>query len=164
MAPGAFMLAPIDSNNRPLRQFRDKLQVEVETRIGKKFPIRLSRDGLAWDFTCPLVPILTPGFFDDAYCGETLTRFLELERQRKTPIVRVLCIIYVECPFLRDKTAQPSDFLISAVSSLSSDDWSKLRFKSYSSQEVKIWIAEFAKKLDAMSKLFTDRSYSAHLR
>jgi hypothetical protein len=147
-----------------LTRFRERLSGEVQMQTGEEFVIFQDRKHILWgqhwkeriegalDAATFLIPIITPSFFNSAYCREELQRFLERERQLHRSDL-ILPVYYVSCPLLDDEAKRATDTMAQVIAARQCADWRGLRHKSLTSRDVKETITELARHIrDALER------------
>src|SRR6266849_6772265 len=147
-----------------ITEFRKRLSNEVQTQTGEEFPIFQDRKDIQWgqnwseriedslDEVTFLIPIITPGFFRSAPCRKEMEAFLEREKRLKRNDL-ILPLYYVDSPLLNHETKRAADMLAQIIASRQRADWRDLRFKSYTSPQVRRMLAELAVQIrDALER------------
>jgi hypothetical protein len=147
-----------------LTRFRERLSGEVQAQTGKEFVIFQDRKDILWgqywkerideslDAVTFFIPIITPSFFNSAYCREELQRFLERERTLNRRDL-ILPVYYIGCPLLEDEVKRATDQMVQVIAARQYADWRGLRHKSQISREARETISELARHIrDALER------------
>ncbi|MCX6141979.1 MAG: AAA family ATPase [Ignavibacteriales bacterium] len=149
----------IDAEDAHLRSLLELLQKEINIQMGADvdfhFDFKNSSRIEAWrkweegslgDLAI-LVPIITPGFFNDELCRKEIQTFV-VQEDTAPRNSAILPMYYIHTPEARPYYTFPSNKdLGSIVSTHHLYDWSKLRFEPLESSETKWGIVEFASQV-----------------
>ncbi|WP_417914424.1 right-handed parallel beta-helix repeat-containing protein [Candidatus Electronema sp. JM] len=162
-APLAFLsYANLDDQHEQgrLTQLRERLSGEVRMHTGQAFEIFQDRKDIVWGqpwekrindslaATTFLLPIITPSFFNSAYCRDELERFLKREKELGRDDL-ILPVYYVNCLVLEDKEELKHDKLAQVIAARQYADWRELRYEEFSSQQVRKSLAKMAQQIAA---------------
>lgn len=130
--PAAFM-SYVEQDNQyvdgRLNELGQRLSAAVRFHTGEDFVVFQEQLDVAWgqnwqerihaslDAALFLIPVLTPGFFNDTACRAVLERFLERERALGRNDL-ILPIYYVNVPPLNDPARVAADPLVQAIAAL----------------------------------------------
>lgn len=151
----SYVRADDEHDKGRLTDFCNLLSKEVKAQTGEEFPIFQDRSDIKWgqnwkgliedslDTVTFLIPIITPSFFKSIACREELERFIKREKNLNRNDL-ILPVYHISTPLIDDKTKRATDELAQVISDHQLADWRKLRFKSFSSSQVRIALEKLA--------------------
>jgi hypothetical protein len=141
-----------------LSSFRQSLSHEIQAQTGREFPIFQDREDISWgenwsarieqalDATTFLIPIISPSFFQSAFCRKELERFAQRERDLGRDDL-ILPIHFIDCTSLLKGAVKFGTDAESIIASRQWIDWRDLRFESLDSTKARRAIACVAGQL-----------------
>ena len=141
-----------------LSQFRERLGAEVRAQTGQEFAIFQDRNDIAWgqnwqrridealDEVTLLLVIITPSLFGSSPCRGEVARFLDRERVLGRGDL-ILPVYYISARQLDDPSLREGDEMAEVLASRQFADWRELRFKPFTSPQVRKAIAQLASRM-----------------
>jgi cobaltochelatase CobT len=141
-----------------LSQFRERLDAEVRAQTGQEFGIFQDRNDIAWgqnwrqridealDSVTLLLVIITPSLFHSPACRAEVEKFLDRERALGRGDL-ILPVYYISARQMDDPALREGDEMAKVLASRQFADWRELRFKPFTSPQVRKAIAQLASRM-----------------